>query len=54
MSSKSLKEKVTKFNPTCKKDLQVVIERLRIIAQSAGAKTTVLKKKVTKTNSKFV
>ncbi len=46
MSSKNIKEKVINFKQPCKKDLQAVIERLRGITQSTGAKTKVLGKKV--------
>ena len=48
MSSKNIKEKVSNFKHPCKKDLQTVIEKLRGITQSAGAKTKVLGKKVSK------
>ena len=49
MSSRNIKEKIPNFKSPCKKDLQIIIDRLRGLTQSTGAKTTMLSKKVTKT-----
>lgn len=54
MSLRNIKAKIPKLKPTCEKDLQVVIERLRRLMQSSGAKTTTLSKKVTKTLKKSI
>lgn len=54
MSSRNIKEKIPHFKPPCKKDLQIVIERLRGVMQSSGAKTTMLDKKFTKVKQKTV